>query len=173
MSWASFYVVEVMSSPKVHLKSVGYLAAAQSFTQDTDVLMLTTNLLKKVSPMIVIPLNECANDRMQDFSSKPEEVAISLNGFSQFVSSDLARDLSPDLVKMLSHSRPHIRKRAVVLLFKVFQKYPEVIPHAMGRIRERLEDPDPGQFNRTPLYCSITILTIFFRRRRSYCQCAL
>jgi len=48
MSWASFHVVEVMSSPKVHLKSVGYLAAAQSFEQDTDVLMLTTNLLKKV-----------------------------------------------------------------------------------------------------------------------------
>jgi Adaptin N terminal region len=49
MSWASFHVVEVMSSPKFHLKSVGYLAAAQSFRQDTDVLMLATNLLKKVN----------------------------------------------------------------------------------------------------------------------------
>lgn len=48
MSWASFHVVEVMSSPKLHLKSVGYLGAIQSFDQDTDVLMLTTNLLKKV-----------------------------------------------------------------------------------------------------------------------------
>lgn len=48
MSWASFHVVEVMASPKFHLKSVGYLAAVQSFEQDTDVLMLTTNLLKKV-----------------------------------------------------------------------------------------------------------------------------
>lgn len=48
MSWASFHVVEVMSSPRFHLKSVGYLAAVQSFEQDTDVLMLTTNLLKKV-----------------------------------------------------------------------------------------------------------------------------
>lgn len=48
MSWASFHVVEVMSSPKIHLKSIGYLAASQSFDQDTDVLMLTTNLLKKV-----------------------------------------------------------------------------------------------------------------------------
>lgn len=48
MSWASFHVVEVMSSPRLHLKSVGYLAATQSFQQDTDVLMLTTNLLKKV-----------------------------------------------------------------------------------------------------------------------------
>lgn len=48
MGWASFHVVEVMSAPRVHLKSVGYLAAAQSFDQETDVLMLTTNLLKKV-----------------------------------------------------------------------------------------------------------------------------
>ena len=48
MSWASFHVVEVMSSSKYHLKTVGYLAATQSFGPDTDVLMLTTNLLKKV-----------------------------------------------------------------------------------------------------------------------------
>jgi hypothetical protein len=48
MGWASFNVVEVMSSSRFHLKSVGYLAAVQSFNQDTDVLMLTTNLLKKV-----------------------------------------------------------------------------------------------------------------------------
>ena len=48
MSWASFHVVEVMASPKFHLKSVGYLAASQSFSTGTDVLMLTTNLLKKV-----------------------------------------------------------------------------------------------------------------------------
>ena len=49
MSWASFHVVEVMSSQKIHLKSVGYMAAGQSFGPETDVLMLTTNLLKKVS----------------------------------------------------------------------------------------------------------------------------
>lgn len=49
MNWASFHVVEVMASARFHLKSMGYLAATQSFEQDTDVLMLTTNLLKKVS----------------------------------------------------------------------------------------------------------------------------
>ncbi len=49
LKWASFHIVEVMSSQKYHLKTVGYLAASQSFNQDTDVIMLTTNLLKKVS----------------------------------------------------------------------------------------------------------------------------
>ncbi|KAI0076052.1 Adaptor protein complex AP-3 delta subunit [Panus rudis PR-1116 ss-1] len=126
MAWASFHIVEVMSSSRIHLKSVGYLAAAQSFTQDTDVLMLTTNLLKK------------------DFNSRPEDVAVSLNGYSSIVTPDLARDLSPDVIKMLTHSRAHIRKRAVIALYKSFMKYPEVLPHAMARLRERLDDPDAG-----------------------------
>ncbi|CCL98144.1 uncharacterized protein FIBRA_00138 [Fibroporia radiculosa] len=131
MSWASFHVVEVMSAPRIHLKSVGYLAASQSFQQDTDVLMLTTNLLKKESPF-------------QDLSSKPEDVAITLNGLSHIVTPDLARDLSQDLISMVNHSRPHIRKRAVIALYKVFVKYPEVIPHGLGRLREKLNDTDPG-----------------------------
>lgn len=48
MSWASFHILEVMSSQRFHHKAIGYLAAGQSFREDTDVLMLTTNLLKKV-----------------------------------------------------------------------------------------------------------------------------
>lgn len=48
MSWASFHVLEVMSSTKYLQKRVGYLSAVQSFRPDTEVLMLATNLLKKV-----------------------------------------------------------------------------------------------------------------------------
>ncbi|KAL0061526.1 AP-3 complex subunit delta [Marasmius tenuissimus] len=126
MSWASFNVVEVMSSPRIHLKSVGYMAAGQSFDQDTDVLMLTTNLLKK------------------DLMSNPADVAITLNGISSIVTPDLARDLSPELIRMLNHSRPHIRKRAALAMFRVIGKYPEVLQHALPRMKEKLEDPDPG-----------------------------
>lgn len=54
MSWASFYVVEVMSSAKFLHKRTGYLAASLTFQQDTDVLMLTTNLIKKVTRQVVV-----------------------------------------------------------------------------------------------------------------------
>ncbi|EIN14349.1 Adaptor protein complex AP-3 delta subunit [Punctularia strigosozonata HHB-11173 SS5] len=126
MSWASFHVVEVMSSPKIHLKSVGYLGAGQSFGPETDVLMLTTNLLKK------------------DLSSLPGDVAIALNGLSDIVTPDLGRDLSHDLISMMNHSRAHIRKRAILALYKVFLQYPEARQQGMTRLREKLEDPDPG-----------------------------
>ncbi|KAM5535884.1 hypothetical protein V8D89_010502 [Ganoderma adspersum] len=126
MNWASFHVVEVMSAPRIHLKTIGYLAAAQSFQQDTDVLMLTTNLLKK------------------DLGSRPDEVSIALNGLSHIITPELARDLSTELVAMLNHSRPHIRKRAVLAMYKVITQYPEVLSSSMSRLRDKLDDPDPG-----------------------------
>ncbi|KAJ7610855.1 adaptin N terminal region-domain-containing protein [Roridomyces roridus] len=126
MSWASFHVVEVMSSTRFHLKSVGYLAAVQSFDQETDVLMLTTNLLKK------------------DMTSNPSDVALTLNGLSHIVTPDLGRDLSPELITMLTHSRAHIRKRAILALYKVMIKYPEALQPGVARLKDKLDDPDPG-----------------------------
>ena len=49
MNWASFHVVELMSTDNVKYKRVGYLAATQSFGDDTDVVLLIPNLLKKTS----------------------------------------------------------------------------------------------------------------------------
>ncbi|CAM9283635.1 unnamed protein product, partial [Heterosigma akashiwo] len=40
MSWASFLIVETMSMARFAHKRIGYLAAAQSFTQETDVVLL-------------------------------------------------------------------------------------------------------------------------------------
>ena len=54
MSWASFHVLEVMSSSKHFQKRVGYLGAVQSFRPDTEVLMLATNMLKKVTCIVLI-----------------------------------------------------------------------------------------------------------------------
>ncbi|GME99748.1 unnamed protein product [Ambrosiozyma monospora] len=49
MSWCSFQVLEVMSSPKFQHKRIGYLAAIQILQRgnNDDALMLMTNLLKK------------------------------------------------------------------------------------------------------------------------------
>ncbi|KAI8352965.1 adaptin N terminal region-domain-containing protein, partial [Mortierella sp. GBAus27b] len=127
MSWASFHVVEVMSSPKFLYKGIGYLGAIQSFDQETDVLMLTTNLIKK----------DLA-------SSNPSEIGVAINGLSHILTPDLARDLCADLVAMLNHSRPIIRKKVVLVLYKVFLKYPEGLRLSFARLKDRLEDPDPS-----------------------------
>ncbi|KIK25360.1 hypothetical protein PISMIDRAFT_9711 [Pisolithus microcarpus 441] len=61
-----------------YLNMLGYTSKL-SFGKDTDVLMLTTNLIQK------------------DLNSSPGEVAITLNGLSSIVTPDLARDLGPEV----------------------------------------------------------------------------
>lgn len=125
MSWANFHVLEVMSSSKFQQKRVGYFAAIQGFRNDNDVLMLTTNLLKK-------DLN----------SSKSVEVGIALSGISSIVTTPLASDITDDVIKMLNHSKPYIRKKAILTMYKVFLKYPEAIRTHLPRIFDKLDDDD-------------------------------
>ncbi|KAH3679889.1 hypothetical protein WICMUC_000632 [Wickerhamomyces mucosus] len=125
MTWANFNVLEVMSSSKFQQKRVGYLSSNQSFRNDNDVLMLTTNLLKK-------DLN----------SSKPVEVGVALSGISNIVTTPLASDVSDDIIKMLNHSKPYIRKKAVLAMYKVFLKYPDALRTNLNRIIDKLDDDD-------------------------------
>lgn len=88
---------------------------------------------------------------LQDLSSSPADVAVTLDGLSHIVTPELARDLSPELIAMLNHSRPHIRKRALLALYKVIVKNPEILHAARSRLEEKLVDPDPGKLNPTLL----------------------
>ena len=45
---------------------------------------------------------------------------------------------------MLNHSRPHIRKRAILGLYRVCEKHPQVIQSARPRLEEKLNDSDSG-----------------------------
>ncbi len=44
----------------------------------------------------------------------------------------------------MSHTKPYVRKKAVLIMYKVFLKYPESLRPAFPRLKEKLEDPDPG-----------------------------
>lgn len=47
ITFASFAIVECMTSTKFHIKSIGYLAASQCFDKETEVAVLVVNLVKK------------------------------------------------------------------------------------------------------------------------------
>ncbi|KAI6051360.1 AP3D1 [Marmota monax] len=127
ISWAAFNIVEVMSASKFTFKRIGYLAASQCFHEGTDVIMLTTNQIRK------------------DLSSPSQyDTGVALTGLSCFVTPDLARDLANDIMTLMSHTKPYIRKKAVLIMYKVFLKYPESLRPAFPRLKEKLEDPDPG-----------------------------
>jgi AP-3 complex subunit delta-1 len=123
MSWASFNVLEVMSSNKHMQKRVGYLGAVQSFRTDTEVLMLATNLLKKDLTSPSIPT-----------------MSLPLVTLPHIVTSSLALSLLTDLMPRLSHSQPAVRKKTIVTLYRLALVYPETLRVAWPKIKERLMD---------------------------------
>ncbi|OQR74719.1 AP-3 complex subunit delta-1 isoform X2-like [Tropilaelaps mercedesae] len=127
ISWAAFNIIEVMSSSKFTFKRIGYLAASQSFHDETDVLMLTTNMIRK-------DLN----------SVGVYESGVAMSGLACFVTPDLARDLSHDVMTLLTSTKPYLRKKAVLLMYKIFLRFPDALRPAFPKLKEKLEDPDPG-----------------------------
>jgi hypothetical protein len=127
MSFASFHVVEVMCAADFATKRVGYLAAAQSFSPTTDVLLLTTNQFKK----------DLTNGRMQDCSQ-------ALTCLAKLVTESLACDLSSDVAMLLSSPRPYIRKKTLLVLYRFIAVYPETLSVISEKFRRCLEDPDPS-----------------------------
>ena len=123
MSWASFNVLEVMSSPKWRHKRTGYLAAVQSYRRDTDVLVLAENQLKK------------------DISSPtPAVISLPLVAIPHVINPSMASTVLSDLIPRLTHSDPAIRKKTVVTLYRLALVYPETLRLAWPKIKERLQD---------------------------------
>ncbi|XP_063986476.1 AP-3 complex subunit delta-1 [Diachasmimorpha longicaudata] len=127
ISWAGFNIIEVMSSGKFTYKRIGYLSGSQSFHMDTELLMLTTNMIRK------------------DLNSQNQyDAGLALSGLSCFISPDLAKDLVNDIMTLLTSTKPYLRKKAVLMMYKVFLRFPEALRPAFPRLKEKLEDPDSG-----------------------------
>ncbi|GLA15377.1 AP-3 complex subunit delta [Aspergillus niger] len=125
MSWASFHVLEVMSSAKYLQKRAGYLGAVQSFRPDTEVLMLATNLLKKDLVSHSIP-----------------NMSLPLITLPNIATTSLSISLLPDVLSRVSHSHAVVRKKAIICLYRLALAYPDALKLAWPKIKERLMDDE-------------------------------
>ncbi|OMH81752.1 AP-3 complex subunit delta-1 [Zancudomyces culisetae] len=136
IKWASFNVIEVMALASYEEKRIGYLAAIQSFHEETEVLMLTTNLFRK--------------DLM---SRDVMEVSLALEGLNELMTRDLGLDLIEDILRVSKHEFGFIRKKAIFVLYKLLKKSNEVASRVIPILKERLGDDDNGNFIESLLFC--------------------
>lgn len=128
ISFASFAIVEVMSSARFAHKRIGFLAASQSFNDSTDVILLTTNLFKK---------------EFTSMSHTPQtmyEIGLAVNCLANVVTKDLARDCIGDVAHLMSSPEPYVRKKAVLAMFKLFVQFPQGLRLTFEQLKSRLED---------------------------------
>ncbi|CAA0279567.1 unnamed protein product [Arabidopsis thaliana] len=126
MSWAAFHAVEVVSSSRFQHKRIGYQAITQSFNDQTSVMLLITNQVRK------------------DLNSANEyEVSLALECLSRIGTHDLARDLTPEVFTLLGSSKSFVKKKAIGVVLRVFEKYHDAVKVCFKRLVENLETSDP------------------------------
>ena len=142
MQWASFHIVEVMSSPSYSHKRLGYLGASVSFHDETEVVLLCTNMFKK------------------DFGdANPYVVGLAINCLSNICTTDLARDLVSDVVTLMSSNRAYVRKKAVLVMYKLFLKFPDALRPSFPKLKEKLEDRDTSAVS-----CAVNVICELARK---------
>jgi AP-3 complex subunit delta-1 len=115
-----------MSSSRFSHKKIGYHAASLSFHDSTPVLLLITNQLRK------------------DLTSSNEfEVSLALECLSRIATTDLSRDLTPEIFTLLSSTKLFVRKKAIAVVLRVFAKYPDAVRVCFKRLVENLDNTEP------------------------------
>ena len=99
--------LKLISSSGFPEKRVGYLALTLLLNEQTEVLMLVTNSLKL------------------DLSNSNQYIqALSLITIGNLATQDMARDLAPDVEKLLKSSNSYLRKKATLATIRLLKKEP-------------------------------------------------
>ncbi|KAK1281346.1 AP-3 complex subunit delta [Acorus gramineus] len=123
-SFASFHAIELLpSSPP--FKRHSYLFISLTFPSSHDLLLLLPNQLRK------------------DLSSPNHpDASLALQFLASRASSDLARDLTPEIFTLLNSSKPILRRKATSALVGVFTACPDSVRVCFKRLVENLDSSD-------------------------------
>ncbi|KAI7839019.1 hypothetical protein COHA_007161 [Chlorella ohadii] len=104
-------------------KRVGYLGLMILLDERQEVLMLVTNSLKN------------------DLNSRNQyTVGLALCALGNICSSEMARDLGPEVERLLASQNPYLRKKAALCASRVLRKVPDMLESFAERAPTLLED---------------------------------
>ncbi|GAA6049489.1 hypothetical protein JCM3770_007364 [Rhodotorula araucariae] len=123
--------VNLISSSKYSEKQIGYLALTLLMHENSDIVRLVVNSIRKD----LDEMNETTN-------------CLALHAIANVGGPDMAEALAPDVHRLLISptSKSFVKKKAALTLLRLYRKHPEVIPAADWALRivSILDDADLG-----------------------------
>ncbi len=69
-------------------------------------------------------------------------MGVAINSLANIATKDLARDCISDLVLLMNHTKPYIRKKAVLCMYKLYVKFPQGLRLTFEKLKDRLDDAE-------------------------------
>eukprot|EP01095_Lingulamoeba_sp_RSL-Kostka_P015989 TRINITY_DN758_c1_g2_i1.p1 TRINITY_DN758_c1_g2~~TRINITY_DN758_c1_g2_i1.p1 ORF type:complete len:665 (-),score=228.30 TRINITY_DN758_c1_g2_i1:828-2822(-) len=108
-------------------KRMGYLGLMLLLDERQEVLMLVTNSLQN-------DLNH----------RSPHVQGLALCSLANIASEGMARDLAPDVIKLLGSHYPYVKKKAALCAVKILRKCPELLDQFVPKIKPLLVERNHG-----------------------------
>lgn len=135
--WGQMECVKLVASPNYSDKRIGYLALMLLVDEKQEVLTLVTQCLKN------------------DLNHQNHFIAgLALCTMGNISSAGIARDLAPEIEKLLGSSHPYVRKKAALCAIRVLRKCPDLMENFVPRIRALLSEKSHGV-----LITGVTLMT--------------
>eukprot|EP00771_Trimastix_marina_P000252 gnl/Trimastix_PCT/1262.p1 GENE.gnl/Trimastix_PCT/1262~~gnl/Trimastix_PCT/1262.p1 ORF type:complete len:1232 (+),score=412.84 gnl/Trimastix_PCT/1262:1785-5480(+) len=126
-SFGYFKAVQMTQQHNVFDKKIGYLACSLLLHEDHDLMILLVNAFR--------------ND-LRD--SNHVIVCAALNTLSRLMSDECVPVITPHVLELLRHRNEFVRKKAVMVLYRIWQRSPEAVPQIGDNARVALCDKDPA-----------------------------
>lgn len=140
--------VDLLSSSNFTHKRIAYVALCVLMDERCEVLLLTTSTIKK------------------DLESTNQYItAIALNAIGEVCTPFMCRELAPDIIKLLNHQNPYIKKKAALACSKVIRKCPEFLETISDKLGPFFEEKNHGA-----LLCGLSLAIQVFKLDESYVE---
>ncbi|PRP77490.1 AP-1 complex subunit gamma-1 [Planoprotostelium fungivorum] len=135
--WGQMECLKLIASSGFSDKRIGYLALMLLLDEKQEILILVTSHMKN------------------DLNSNNQFIAgLALCALGNISSQGIARDLAPDVEKLLGSTNPYLRKKAALCAIRVLRKCPDLMENFVPRIRSLLSDRNHGV-----LLTGVTLMT--------------
>lgn len=69
-------------------------------------------------------------------------IGLALNCLGNIATRDLGRDCISDVLQLMTHPQPYIRKKAIITMYKIYIKFPQGFRITFEQLKARLDDDD-------------------------------